>query len=132
MTTIGERIRGVRKSHGLTLEKFGEKIGITASSLSTIENGKSNPSEQTIRAIIREFHVDEVWLRTGAGEMFAKRSRSEEMHGLIDELMNSRPDSFRSALLTTLLRFSPEQWELLESIYNSVQGQMTEKNTDTE
>ena len=67
---MNTRIKALRKAEGLTLEKFGERIGITASSCSTIESGKSNPSEQTIRAICREFGVNEIWLRTGAGEMF--------------------------------------------------------------
>ncbi len=39
--TQGERIREVRKALGLTLEKFGEKIGMKKNSVSQIENGKT-------------------------------------------------------------------------------------------
>ena len=45
---MNTRIKALRKAEGLTLEKFGERIGITASSCSTIESGKSNPSELLI------------------------------------------------------------------------------------
>ena len=37
--TQGERIREARKTLGLTLEKFGEKIGMKKNSVSQIENG---------------------------------------------------------------------------------------------
>ena len=42
--TQGERVRMIRKhpNVNLTLEKFGEKLGIKKSALSLIENGKNN------------------------------------------------------------------------------------------
>lgn len=67
---MGNRIRKVRKALGLNLEKFGERIGITASACSTIETEKNNPSNQTITSICREFNVREEWLRTGDGPMY--------------------------------------------------------------
>ena len=46
--TQGERVRMIRKhpNVNLTLEKFGEKLGIKKSALSLIENGKNNLTEQ--------------------------------------------------------------------------------------
>ena len=71
MTTIGERVRMVRKSQPIsnTLEKFGEKIGLKKNSLSQIENGINSLSESAKRSICREFGVDPNWLETGEGEM---------------------------------------------------------------
>ena len=67
--TIGERIKKIRKEAGLTLDKFGERIGVKKASLSQIENGRNGASDQTIMMIAREFGVSEDWLRTGEGEM---------------------------------------------------------------
>lgn len=67
--TQGERVREVRKSLGLTLEKFGEKIGMKKNSVSQIENGKNNVTDANVKAICREFNISEDWLRTGSGEM---------------------------------------------------------------
>lgn len=75
---MNTRIKALRKSEGLTLVQFGERIGITASSCSTIESGKSNPSDQTIRSICREFGVREKWLRTGEGAMYVHLTPDEE------------------------------------------------------
>ena len=65
--TVNDRIRLLRKEQGLTMQKFCDRIAIKTSSLSQIETGKNNPSDQTIRSISREFGVSEEWLRTGAG-----------------------------------------------------------------
>ena len=35
--TQGERIKAVRKTLGLTLEKFGKKLGVTTTAISRIE-----------------------------------------------------------------------------------------------
>lgn len=64
-----DRIKKVRKSNYLTMEQFGNRIGITKSSVSLLESGKNSPSEQTIKLICKEFNIDIEWLRTGKGEM---------------------------------------------------------------
>lgn len=121
MATIGGRIREVRKSHGLTLEKFGEKIGITASSLSTIENGKSNPSEQTIRAIIREFHVSDIWLRKGEGEPFEDNFLEAEITNFAKQVVNFGSESFQARFIYALSKLTPEGWAVLEQIAKDMQ-----------
>lgn len=68
---INARIKHVRKEIAkMTLEQFGEKIGISASACSYIEKGINNPSDQTIRSICREFGIREAWLRTGEEPMY--------------------------------------------------------------
>ncbi len=75
---MNTRIKALRKSEGLTLEKFGERIGISNSACSALETGKNNPSEQTIRAICREFRVREEWLRSGEGSMYMQLTPDQE------------------------------------------------------
>lgn len=68
--TQGERLKNVRKSLGLTLESFGEKLGVKKNSLSQIENGRNSLTEQMAKSICREFHVNYDYLLYGDGEMF--------------------------------------------------------------
>lgn len=75
---MNTRIKALRKAEGLTLEKFGERIGISNSALSAIETGKNNPSDQTIRSICREFRVREEWLRDGEEPMFMRMTPNQE------------------------------------------------------
>lgn len=68
--TVNDRIKELRMSQNLTMEQFGEHIGIKRSSVSLIESGKNNPSDQTIMLICREFNISEEWLRHGTGDMY--------------------------------------------------------------
>ncbi len=66
----GERIKEVRKSLNLTLEKFGEKLGVGKTAISNIEKGNRNLTEQMALAICREYNVNYDYLIYGDGEMF--------------------------------------------------------------
>lgn len=68
--TIGERVNEVRKSLGLTLEKFGEKLGVTKTTISRIEKGVNNLTDQMAISICREYNVNYDYLMYGEGEMF--------------------------------------------------------------
>lgn len=103
--TQGERIREVRKTLGLTLEKFGEKIGIKKNSVSQIENGKNSVTEQVVKSICREFNVDYIWLTTGDGEMFI--DTDDDFLERIDRIMVGEDDA-RKNLFKALLEASDE------------------------
>ena len=67
-----ERVKEVRKTLGLTLEKFGDRLGIKKAAVSKIEKGENSLTDANIKAICREFSVDYMWLTTGEGEMFVE------------------------------------------------------------
>lgn len=68
--TNGERVNEVRKSFGLTLEKFGERLGVTKTTISRIEKGVNNLTDQMAISICREYNVNYDYLMYGEGEMF--------------------------------------------------------------
>lgn len=70
--TQNERVKEVRKTLGLTLEKFGDRLGIKKAAVSKIEKGENSLTDANIKAICREFSVDYMWLTTGEGEMFVE------------------------------------------------------------
>ena len=83
--TQGERIKDVRNSLGLTLEKFGEKLGVTKTAISRLEKGERSLTEQMTKSICREFGVDYMWLTTGEGEMFVETD--DDFFERIDRIM---------------------------------------------
>lgn len=138
---MDERIKQIRKTAGLTQIEFAEKIGLTRNYVAKLEIGDRAPSDRTISDICREFRVNEIWLRTGAGEPFDNEaSREVEMTELFAELMSDRPEAFRTRLVTTLLRFRPDgpEWAILEKIYENIKKEVDamdaeakEKETDS-
>jgi transcriptional regulator with XRE-family HTH domain len=76
--TILDRIRLVRKEIGLNQGEFAGRIGLTQTSMSMIEAGKSPLTEKNIKLICATFAVEENWLRTGKGEMFGPASPYEK------------------------------------------------------
>lgn len=74
---MNNRIKLVRKEAGMTLEKFGDQIGISKSAIHMLEKGVNTPAESTLKAISREFNVNEEWLKTGEGEMHTQLGEHE-------------------------------------------------------
>ena len=109
--TQNERIKKVRKSLGLTLEKFGERIGLKKSAVSLIENGKNSVTDANVKAICREFGVDYIWLTTGDGEMFV--DTDDDFIERIDRIMAGEDDA-RKNLFKFMLELSDEDIEALD------------------
>jgi len=112
---LHERIRQVRKFYGLTLERFGEKIGLKKSVLSRIENGYSAPQEQTLRLICRVFNVSYAWLKDGVGEMTVEGDEDDA----VNRLMLGR-DEFPKQVFRTLAAMPPEGWDALRRLVDVI------------
>lgn len=111
--TENERIKEVRKSFGLTQDKFGERVGVKKSAISQIENGSNSVTDQLRLAVCREFSVNEDWLRTGEGSMFVEPDEDEEISRFMGDILSGQPD-FRRRLISVLARMTPAEWALLE------------------
>lgn len=73
---MGKRIFELRKTLHLTQSRFAARLGVKDNSISRLESGINNVTEQMIIAICREFGVNEEWLRFGNGEMFVANDES--------------------------------------------------------
>ena len=89
----------------MTMEQFGEKIGVTKSTISNIENGNRNATEHMVKSICREFNVDYIWLTTGDGEMFV--DTDDDFIERIDRIMAGEDDA-RKNLFKALLEASDD------------------------
>ena len=103
---MNSRIKEIRKHYNLTLEKFGDRLGLTKSTLSLIESGKRNPQEQTLRLICQEFSVSYAWLKEGIGEMIIQ----EDEDDAVNRLMLGQ-NEFAKQVFRALAKLPPECWE---------------------
>jgi transcriptional regulator with XRE-family HTH domain len=63
--TLGGRLKLYRKKIGMNQKQFAAKLGISQGSLCDIENGKTEPSAQTLTSISENTHMNLRWLLTG-------------------------------------------------------------------
>lgn len=111
---MNTRIVEIRKHEGLTQEQFADKINLSRNYLWMLENGSRTPSDRTISDICREFGVNELWLRTGEGEMFVQDTKSENVVAFIGELTKDDSDTFKKRFVEMLAGLGPDDWKLLE------------------
>lgn len=108
-----DRIKEVRKKNKLSMEKFGERIGITRSSVCKLESGENNPSEQTLKLICREFGISYKWLTEGI-EPIESQIDSDSMTR-IDDIMAGE-NEFAKNLFKEFSKLDEDEWNLLEGI----------------
>lgn len=129
--TQGERVNAIRKKKEMTMEQFGEKIGVQKSAVSKIEKDKVNLTEANIIAICREFDVNENWLRTGEGDMPRKLSEEEEVSALVSDLLeDGRDNPFFGIILEivqTYNELSPASQKVLQEASKKLVENLSKK-----
>lgn len=110
------RIRELRKALGLTQSAFGSRLGVKGNTIANYESNLRVPSDAIIFSICREFDVNEEWLRTGSGDMFITKTRSQEIVDFMSELMNDPDDSFKRRFIESIAQLSEEEWKVIEQI----------------
>ena len=113
---MNERIKELRKYLHLTQDEFGQKLGIAKSTISNIEKERYSVTNQTIKLIVKEFGVNEHWLRTGESEMFPESDKTYTIVNLTTQILTEVPKSFKSRLITFLVQMPDEQCKLLEEM----------------
>ena len=94
------RFREIRKNLGYTQNEFGEKIGITGSTVSDIERGKLSLTERNISLICEKLGVNKNWLKNGEGEMFDTYNLPEdEITRALASIETSNYENVKSLLL---------------------------------
>lgn len=112
--TKGERVKILRKDLGLTLEKFGERLGVTKVAISKIEKGIRNLTNQMAKAICREYHVNYEWLVNGDGEMF---SDNDDLIDRMIQIMES-DNILHKELVKSVIYLDGESLTAIQTLIN--------------
>lgn len=114
---MNERIKLIRQHYNLSLSAFGQKLGVTASSISRLENGERNITEQMFKAICREYNINPHWLQTGEGDMFLE---TDNVYlAKIDNILTGEDDNFKK-LFKVMLDFDNEEIQILNSMIDKI------------
>ena len=109
-----QRFKAVRERYNLSMRSFGEKLGLTASSVSAIEYGTRALGEKHIKLICAAFpEISEDWLRTGEGDMFLPKPESSLPAELTD-------DPLIRAILEAYLDLDPQGRQTFQRFFADV------------
>jgi transcriptional regulator with XRE-family HTH domain len=72
LASISGRLRQARARAGVTLAQLAERTGYAVTTLSGVENGHDQPSKRLFSRWIQALAINESWVKTGEGEIFAK------------------------------------------------------------
>jgi transcriptional regulator with XRE-family HTH domain len=124
----GSRIKDVRKTVGLTLDAFGNRLGVSKAAISRLENGFNALTDQMCIAICREFSVNEQWLRTGEGEMFSS-SLYDELDKVVEKYhLNDKAGE----MLRKFVELPQEDMEVIYNYMEKVVNAILEKQAKEE
>ena len=126
---MNKRVNELRKLLGLSMEKFGEKLGVGKVAISLIESGKNNLTERNIVLICETFNVNECWLRNGTGDIFRKLTLEEEISSYLGKLLsgsNVNAD-FQKRFIRALSRLNIEDWEVIEKFCDMLMEEKKEQ-----
>jgi transcriptional regulator with XRE-family HTH domain len=98
--TVNQRIKRLRKELKLTQNEFSSIITISAGQLACIETEKRIVNDRTIKLICDSFKVNDEWLRSGNGDIFAgdKDTRNTKLIALYDTLKPKYQEYILSAI----------------------------------
>ncbi len=126
--SINERLKELRKILNMTQNEFGKLIGITGSTISDIEKGKSGLTDRNISMICEKFSVNEIWLRTGIGERLIESvSPEEKITALAARLSKTDKESFLKSLLEAISELDEDQINHLEIAGKAILANLTKK-----
>lgn len=125
---IPSRIKEARETLGLSQTAFGAPIGATRDAINNVEHGRAAVSNMLISIICREYNVNEIWLRTGEGEMFKQRTREDDIAAFFGQVLGGKRPDFQRRLIAVLARMTVEEWALLERKIDEIYAEM--KNAD--
>jgi len=67
---IGDRLKEIRKTLGLTQAEFGEKMGLKPTAIGQMESGARNITDRTYILLQEKYNVNVEYLQGLSGEMF--------------------------------------------------------------
>ena len=112
--TQGERLKEIRKSLDLTLEKIGSRIGVGKTAISKLEHDQCAITDQMRKSNCREYNVNEEWILNGTGEMFSEVDREDQIMRWAATVLKEDSSSFRKRFVAMLSSLKDEEWLFLE------------------
>ncbi|MBS6465481.1 MAG: helix-turn-helix transcriptional regulator [Clostridium sp.] len=114
---MNERVKELRKALGLTLDKFGARLGVGKTAISKIEKGENNLTDQMFLSICREYNVNPGWLETGNGPMFCENSDDNDYMLAASKLSD---DPLVTSCLIEYAKLQPDERDIVRKYIDNL------------
>lgn len=101
---MNSRLKQVRVKVNKTQTEFGNLFGVSRDAIASYERGRVIPSDTFIQLLCAKLSIDENWLRTGKGPMYAESESSTLTQ--VTNLLNL--DDTEQKFLAAYLNLPPE------------------------
>jgi len=96
--SVNRRIKELRNKLGLNQRDFSTLLSLSSGYISGIEVNLRKVNDRLIKLIVSEFGVNEDWLRSGNGDIFAKK-KTDGKAARITSLFNDLPPHYQDVVL---------------------------------
>lgn len=122
MSTVGQRIRRLRKAKGFTQTALAELIGVKPHTLSEIEGGQTKElSASTLAGLCREFRVTPDYLLWEQGFASEEEERAAEIESEMLYILRSMNDTDREAVMYMARGFFEKRGSVLAPAVKATQ-----------
>lgn len=113
---MNNRIKLIRENENMTQDEFGKRLGVTRQSISRLEKGERNLTNQMMLSICKEYGINESWLKTGEGDMYLATDIAYNMGAFL----TSAPPEHQE-LINAIMKLSDQtKNELIEMMRNII------------
>lgn len=115
-----ERIKNLRKSTKLSQTEFGKRLGVSRDVIANLELGRAELPETLLKLMCNEFGASRIWLETGDGEMFEKKTFDEELAFLLGDMLGDPDGDFKKRFIAALIQLDNAAWDEIERFCRSI------------
>lgn len=114
---IKDRIREIRREHGMNQNEFGARLGISRDAVANLELGRVEPNGAIIKLICKEFAVRQEWLETGLG--ISNTPSNDTYIDLLAEDFGL--DDVDARILKAYLRLTKDERDIIKKYIKEIQ-----------
>lgn len=125
-----DRIKYVRTHAGMNQTDFGAYLCVSKSAVQKWESGENAPTNAVITLMCQKTGVDEVWLRTGAGQPFPQKSRRDVIDEYIGQLSEGKRSDIEQLLIEFMAETTVEEWKELSAVFRRLADKLNKPDTE--
>ena len=113
---MDKRLKEVRSELKLSQAALASEMHVTRDVIANYEGNRVTPTDLFIDSLCKKYNINELWFRTGEGEMHLKRTREIEIAEMTAAMYKADESDFQYQLMKLIAQLTPDQIHTLREI----------------